>query len=280
MDYENPKIKEGINYSREHPLKEFTTLVLGLVALTAALIAILHYTAAYLAPYIPFEYEKSMLGNLPPVFEQDEPGASAQEKQRYLQNLADRLSAHMDLPEGMEVVVSYLEQDSVNAFATLGGNVFILDGLLDAVDSEDELAMVMAHEIAHVLHRHPIVAIGKGVTIATLGTVITGVSGSSAGEYLIGSTTQLSVLKFSRDQETQSDRTALKALVAEYGHAQGARELFTLFAEIEPESAGVEVEIFRSHPFSDKRWQVLESYAEKSGWPTEGQLTPLPAIMQ
>lgn len=278
MDYENPKIEEGINYSREHPLKEFATLVIGLVALTALLIMLLHYAAGFLAPFIPFDYEKKMLNSLPPIFEQGELDASAKKKQRYLQGLADRLAAHIELPEGMTVSVSYLDDEMVNAFATLGGKVFFLKGLLDSVESEDELAMVMAHEIAHVQHRHPIVAMGKGLTIATLGSVISGVSGSSAGEWLIGSTTQLSMLKFSRDQETQSDETALAALVAEYGHAQGARELFDLFAEIEP--SGVDVEILRSHPYSDKRWQVLKAHAQQQGWSVDGELTPLPSFMK
>ena len=279
MDYENPKIEEGINYSREHPLKEFATLVAGLVALTVLLIGVLHFSAGFFAPFIPFDYEKKMLDNLPPIFEQGELDSEASKVQRYLQTLADRLTLHMDLPPEMAVTVNYLSDGTINAFATLGGQVFFLSGLVDEMDSEDELAMVMAHEIAHVLHRHPIVALGKGLTIATVGTVITGVSGSSAGEVLIGSTAELSVLKFSRDQETQSDKTALAALVAEYGHARGARELFDLFAEIEPRGLGSGVEILRSHPFSEKRWQALEAYAVERGWPVDGELTPLPAFI-
>ncbi|MEC9410786.1 MAG: M48 family metalloprotease, partial [Pseudomonadota bacterium] len=47
--------------------------------------------------------------------------------------------------------------DAANAFATSGGNIHVTRGLLDAVNSENGLAMVLAHEYAHIELRHPVV---------------------------------------------------------------------------------------------------------------------------
>ena len=194
-----------------------------------------------------------------------------------LENLAARLSQHMDLPKDMQIRMHYSADGTVNALATLGGNVVFFKGLTDLVQSEDELAMVMAHEIAHVKLRHPIVAAGKGVTLASFAAVLTGVSGSTAGQWLIGSTTNLSMMSFSRDQESDADALAAAAIVQEYGHLQGAQDLFQRFSELEGDSLGkqIEIEAFNSHPFSDNRWAEVKRLAENNGWQLGGKTTPL-----
>ena len=112
----------------------------------------LNMVAASLVQFIPFEFEQKMVAN----FEFAEIDQSAQ--QAYLQEMADELASQMDLPKGMAITVHYSDSDVVNAFATVGGNLFFFRGLIDLIDSEDEMAAVMGHEIAHVKHRHPLVA--------------------------------------------------------------------------------------------------------------------------
>ncbi len=272
--YSNPKPTEGINYSKEHPLKEFVQLLLGVFAAVVILLIVLNFMVGTLARYIPFEFEKNMVSDM--SFSQ----VVESPQQTYLQDMADRISAHMNLPEGMTVTVHYRNTDMVNAFATLGGNLYFFQGLINQLETEDALAMVMAHEIAHVKHRHPIVALGKGITIATLMAFITGASGSKAGEWLIGSSANIGLLKFSRDQEKQSDESAAKAIYAHYGHIGGAKELFLMFDKIEAnreESQGNAQnsnssikEIFRSHPYSKDRSELIEQMALKNGWPMSG----------
>ena len=61
----------------------------------------------------------------------------------------------------------YDDDADVNAFATLGGHIVVYPGLLEAVPDENALAMVLAHEIAHVRHRHPIVGLSRSAADAT-----------------------------------------------------------------------------------------------------------------
>lgn len=268
MRFENPEISDGINVSKEHPLKEFSQLLIGIVALIAIALVSLYFSVGYLAQKIPFKYEQKLVKHIDAL----QPKASVQQKA--LQLLADRLSAEMDLPEGMKITVHYSKKRTVNAFATMGGNVFFYKGLIDRLPSENALAMVMAHEIAHIKHRHPMVAAGRGLTVMTLGSFVSGASGSNAGEFLIKESTVLGLLKFSRNQESQADLSALKALHAVYGNVQGAKELFDVFSSFRSVKRP---EIFLSHPNSVTRWEDLRVIAERNGWLINAQTKPLPS---
>ena len=187
----------------------------------------------YLVQYIPFEFEVEMTEHIDFLdSEKSELSSLGLSKQKELQALADELSVNMQLPEGMKITVHYSNEDIVNAFATLGGHVFIYQGLLDTLKSEQALSMVMAHEIAHIQLRHPVNSLGKGVALLTLGAVITGATGSSAGESLINSSSNLGLMKFSRDQESHSDLLAAHAIQAYYGNIAGAEDLFNSFEEL------------------------------------------------
>jgi predicted Zn-dependent protease len=79
-----------------------------------------------------------------------------------------RQSSRPDLPFTFQVV----EDDSINAFATLGGFVYVNTGLIRRADNEAELAGVVAHEIAHITEKHVLdrlrqAAIAQGVLNAT-----------------------------------------------------------------------------------------------------------------
>ncbi|GAA6136528.1 hypothetical protein NBRC116583_02750 [Arenicella sp. 4NH20-0111] len=273
MEYENPQPTEGINYTQEHPFKEFAQLLVGLAAIAVLSVYILSQAAGFLVRYIPFEYEAEMVAEL--EFFDNESNDKAVKTRARLQALADKLAENMDLDSAMEITVHYSQSDTVNAFATLGGHLMFFEGLIEELDSEQELAAVMAHEIAHIQHRHPIVALGKGVTLAALVGVIGGASGSAAGELLIGSSANLSLLQFSKSQELEADVTAAKALNKTYGNIQGAKELFTRFAEMEHDhlDSAAGLEFFRSHPYSQNRWDQLQQLAEEHKWLVSGELT-------
>ncbi|MGH1428798.1 MAG: M48 family metallopeptidase [Arenicella sp.] len=268
MRFENPQVRNDVNVSKEHPLKEFSQLLIGLLLIVVIAIIVLSVSVGYVAKKIPFSYEQKLVGHIESLHVTESP------QQQQLQALADRLSVEMDLPDDMKIVVHYSDSDVVNAFATMGGHVFFFKGLIEKLSSENALAMVMAHEIAHVKHRHPIAAMGKGVVLATLASFVAGASGSRAGEVLIGESMTLGVLKFSRDQETQSDLSAMEAIYSLYGNVQGAEELFAVFSNLSHSRFG-DAEIFRSHPLTGKRWERIRSIAEERGWPTSGLMKPL-----
>lgn len=278
MEYENPDIPEGINVSREHHLKEFAILVGGALALILTVVLILSWLAESIATRIPFSYEQEIVGDIA----SDVPAYPAQAAiERELQTLVDGLTGHMQLPPDMRIRVHYIDDaDTVNAFATLGGNVLMFRGLLEQMPNENALAMVLAHEIAHVQHRDPIVSLGRGVVVGLALAAIAGVSGSDLTNSVFGSAGTLTALTFTRNQERAADTSAVAAVAAHYGHVNGADAVFDLFTRLEAEHPLKPPEFMASHPNSSGRRENIAEQANIHGWPTTGALTPLPDVLQ
>ena len=91
--------------------------------------------------------------------------------QRYINRIGQRLAQASSRPE-IPYTFQVVDDDNINAFATMGGFVYINTGLMKAADNEAELASVVAHEIAHIAARHAVkqmrqMAIAQGVATAT-----------------------------------------------------------------------------------------------------------------
>ncbi|MGD9015878.1 MAG: M48 family metalloprotease [Desulfobacterales bacterium] len=115
-----------------------------------------------------------------------------------------------------------VEQDVFNAFATPAGHIFVFSGLIEALDREEELAGILAHEIAHVQCRHISDKIGRAkkanmMSLAgTIAGILLGVGGMpDVGQAVaVGSAAgaQSSMLAYSRQDETQADQFGLSNL--------------------------------------------------------------------
>lgn len=164
----------------------------------------------------------------------------------------------------------------VNAFATLGGQVFVHRGLVAKMPDENTLALVLAHEAAHVKLRHPVRSAGRGIAVALVLSAV-GMSGGSAGDVasMAGGVTLLS---FSRSQESDADREALAAVRRLYGHAGGPTELFALLGSEGRPEAG-RVAMLQTHPLSADRIEELAAFAASKGWPADGPRAPMPAAL-
>ena len=276
MEYDNPIIPEGINTSKENPLKEFFILTIGIFSAIFIVFALLAYLANYLALYIPFETElrlsKTLTDHL--FLEKDLSPNQHQETQLYLQQLADKIAIAQGLPAEMKIIVHYTDDETVNAFATLGGNIFMFRGLLEKLPNENAVAMVLAHEIAHIKYRHPICSMSRGVIIGLALATINGNFGNSIAQEALTNGTGLAGLKFSRNQENQADQEALKTLVKLYGHVNGAKMLFNV---LEKESQGIKTPAFLStHPLSNQRIQNIDTFQHQRQLVTNPDLIPLP----
>lgn len=271
MDYSNPEIPEGINTSKEHPLKEFFILLTGILAVIVVAVVILGFMAEKLAVHIPYSVEKDLLSDNELFVDEDNP-----EIVTYLKDLSDKLTAYMDLPEGMEITVHYMNSDIENAFATLGGHIYIYRGLMQLLPNENALSTVVAHEIAHIKHRHPIIAMGRGVVIGLFLASIAGFSGDHFVGQIVSDAGIITLLSFNRDQERDADVTTLTAVAGHYGHIAGSKDLFETLLKLEKKHPLNPPEFFRTHPLSEKRIEHIAWLAEKNNWNTEGELTAIP----
>ncbi len=268
MKYSNPLPPEGINTTAEHPLKEFALLTGALIALVVAFVAVVGLFTEKFAPYIPFKTEVSIANTLAHSIPDGD-----DEVETWLQHLADKLAAAQGMPEGISVTVHYVDNGTVNAMASLGGHIIMFRGLMEKLGSENAIAMVLGHEIAHIRYRHPIQKLGRSAVISLALTAI-GFSANDAGG-ILGDTGLLTELSFSRSQEQQADDAALQSLDHCYGHVNGATELFETLMKEEPETL-LRTPLFSSHPLTEKRVDHLKAFARAHGWPLKGKLVPLP----
>lgn len=87
----------------------------------------------------------------------------------YINQLGQSLALASDRPEIYNgYVFQILDTDEINAFASPGGHIFVSRGMLRLAESEDEVAAVLAHEIAHVVHRHGLGSIRSARVIGAL----------------------------------------------------------------------------------------------------------------
>lgn len=252
-------------------------MVIAAIVLVVVLIVVLQVSGSFLAKKVPFSFETAIISKL------DVPLSDASkhpELTAYLNDLAQRLMANMPIPEGMTVQVHYDSEEVFNAFATVGGNLLFYKGLLQEMPNENMLAMVMAHEVSHVLHRDPIAALGGGVASAIAVLGLTGNAGTGPASSVLNLAGSLTSVQFTRGMELAADGQALAALYETYGHVGGAAELFELFSELRGDSPAALTQWFErfssTHPLDEDRIMRMNSLAGENEWPVNGRLTQLP----
>ena len=183
--------------------------------------------------------------------------------QEYVERLGAEVAESMDVPPALELRFYVIEGETINAFTTLGGHIFVLDSLMYELDDENSLAMVLGHEIAHAINRDPLSMMGRGILLQIMIASLSGSGGidpSTTSE--LGFEFMLNA--YSRDQEEDADRLAVLALEKRYGHVGGATELFEILQETydgeEPP------ELLSSHPDTDDRIAMIREMAKERGW--------------
>ncbi len=146
---------------------------------------------------------------------------------KYLNKIGGRIITTLP-PQPFRYHFYMIKQDVYNAFAVPGGHVFINSGLFEAMESEEELAGILAHEVSHVYCRHISQRIAKSSTISMgmLAGIVAGIllgaggSGSAASALIVGSSAagQSMMLAFSRENEMQADQIGLR-LLAKAGYS-------------------------------------------------------------
>lgn len=270
---ENRLPAEGINSSSDHPLREAAWLIGATLSVLAVAVLLVGWGAQWLAPRLPFSAEVAIAAQ---VMDQEpsQPEAHAAAS-RALQSLANRIAAAMDLPPGMAVVVRYSDSPLVNAYATVGGHIRVHRGLLERLRSEDALAALLAHEMAHVKHRHVAANLGRGLALALLLGAVSADAGAAAAQGALGQATQLALMSYTREQESAADAEALRAVVATHGHGGGLADLFDTLGTA---TGGAEppAELLLSHPLMRHRVQAAQALGREQGWRMSGPLSPLP----
>ena len=258
---------EGINVSDTHPLVEAGALVVGLTAIFIVIALALVFMIEVALYFISAEDESNLFeGWLP---EDLVTVSHNDDRLRETQRLVDRLVVHYaDSPYQFRVEID--DSELANAMALPGGLIIVTEGLLDQVESENELAFVIGHELGHFKNRDHLRALGRGVVFSIFFAAITGNDVAGIGV----KAADVTLRGFSRKQETKADEFGLAVVNAEYGHVNEAWRLFQRWAISDNSFADI-VAYLSTHPESAARVDDMIAFAENEGWSLDGDVTPL-----
>ncbi len=205
-------------------------------------------------------------------------------QQRAYQNYVSRVGTTLGARAKRQLPYQfYLIPDSglVNAFALPGGHVFIGQGLLDLMTSEDELANVLGHELEHIDHYHCVerVQIEAQLRHLHLGVI----------SELVQLPITVWQVGYTKDQEFEADREGTSLAVRAGYSPYGALKLFETFAQFHneyviharsPQQELSQVAIqsitgyFRSHPLPSERIAQINALIEREHWQDRKRLKP------
>ena len=178
----------------------------------------------------------------------------------YINTLGQKLARQSERPE-IRWQFYVVDDASINAFATLGGRVYVHTGLIAATTNEAQLASVVGHEIGHIVGRHGLENVKKAQKYGTLGAIASiagAILGGAKGAAidLVGNLVAGGYLmKHSRDAEREADFLGLYNLNRANYNTQGMVEMFETLSQISQSQPNQIGSILASHPPAAERAQ-------------------------
>ena len=158
--------------------------------------------------------------------------------------------------------VIVINSKELNAFCMPGGKIAFYTGILEQLKlTDDEVAMIMGHEVAHALREHARERIGKQTGVRLGANVISGLLGlGGLGDSLLNMGGQLLTLTFSRQDESEADLIGME-LAARAGYNPQAG--VTLGQKMAAASKGAPPQFLSTHPSSSTRIQDIQASLPK-----------------
>lgn len=159
------------------------------------------------------------------------------------------------------------DDETLNAFAAPGGYVYVYTGLIKYLDTEDDLAGVLGHEIGHADLRHSMRNIQRQYGLSILLSLLVGQNADQLSQIAAQLAAGAAGLAFSREFETEADEASVEYLSATSYNCAGAGSFFQKITE-DGNSGGVP-EFLSTHPNPDDRYDNILAKAQEVGCSTD-----------
>ncbi len=249
--------------------KQLLTIIGLFLGVTLLIIASLFFLVNQVINFIPVSVEQK-LGKA--VFAQLDLPKEKRDltTEKKLNQLLDKLEATIpnDSIAKRDYSLTYIKEDTVNALAIPGDRIIIYQGLLDKVNSENELSMVLGHEIGHFANRDHLRGIGNLLLVQILISFFLGQNDFIDTGAKIANTVVNA--QYSQNQEVKADEFGLHILNDYYGHVAGATDFFRQLEAQTPR----QIAFLSSHPVPKKRVKKLKKLIKSENY-NLGKKTPL-----
>jgi len=247
-----------------HILNRFNPLQIVLVSTSVIVVTVFIYLK-YLAPWVGGQVVKA----IPTSFDA-KVGKTALNQLLAFQEVDTlqtmRLQEFFDLcdyPTDYTIETTYVDDEVVNAFAAPGGYIVVYDGIIKKTKSYDELAGLLAHELAHINQRHSMVNIARSVSGYLVLSVITGDVAGSSG-VILEQANQLYELSNSRSFEREADLKGLDYMQNSSIDKSGMLRLFENISAIDSHDTSYmdrvtdNLDFLSTHPSSEQRINEIQ----------------------
>lgn len=185
-----------------------------------------------------------------------------------LEVILHRLEPYMSRRINWEVRL--VKTDAMNAFCLPGGFIFFTTGILDTLNTDSELAAVMAHEMIHADRKHSLrmAAESNKVTLGALAVML--LSGGAAAPIVLAQVAQVAITSaYTVELEAEADRLGLEALIESGYSPTGMVTLFEHFMDEASRQPIVEYGIYMNHPDTPKRLDTAVKTLHERNIPIE-----------
>lgn len=268
LDTHNENIRRELENSSNIEKKTFArvlggnpirTVGLGLIVLATLIVVYVMYVSTYVGRAIV---------NVVPISLEQKLGETALNQMSSLQNfdsansvLLNEFFDEIGYSSVYDLEIYYDEGNVVNAFALPGGKMVIYKGLIDRMESWEELAALMGHELTHINNRHTLKILSKQLGNYAVFSAITGDMAGISG-IILESAINMNEISYSRSFETEADINGLNMLIE---HNIRPSAMIDLFERLRVENETVEgilkhLEVLSSHPLTQNRIKYINKF--------------------
>lgn len=227
---------------------------LVLIALLATVYFwVLPASAAFVASKIPQKIETDLGGSMLKSF------IAGSEKDEKLSTLVNRFAKEIDFKTFYPIEITVVNNEVVNAFALPGGKIVVYDAILKKMKRPEELAALLAHEVAHIEYKHSLNSISRSLShYIFISLIFNDINGIST--VLIDNANTLNNLSYSRSLETDADYRALTILELNQISQLGMVGLFEMLNSKQDFSY---LKFLSTHPLTAERIAYAKKIAGK-----------------
>ncbi len=223
-----------------------------------------------LVNFISFSAERDLdkeqkLGKkLSEIIEKEHEVVEDSQKNLLIRQIGNKLAKSSEMRE-MQFHFRILKEDGPNAFSIPGGYIYVTYDLFDYVQSDDELAGILSHEIAHIIHNHALKQT-RDNTKFTLLTILAVLLTREPDVGVLGKLTTITLLnQYSREYEEEADLTALDLLIKTRYNPVGFLTFLERLYTREMFKPELHLGIFQTHPETENRINYVKDKLKERG---------------
>ena len=262
MKYQPGLPEHNDNISHAHPIKEFAVLLGALLLIVALCYAVLGALVDAAVTRISPEMEQSWFKNTPLNAALASMMTKDESLTPYRAELFESLKQCADIDYDLRLWT--VDSEIVNAVAIPGGDIVVFGGLIERLKTENGLAFVLAHEIAHFKHRDHLRGMGRAAVLTFLVSIVAGADAKAIE--LLTPMSSFSQANYSQSREADADVLALSILNCHYGHVSGATEFFEVSLREDESEYSKFTHYFSSHPQLRERILQLKTLTDENSY--------------